>query len=103
MGPIMPIFGIRARRAGATTTASRAQGPALPLPMRSLRAARKAEALVQILKLPGTPPSSRPRSSTPGLSDTLWLVRSARRQCATKINTRNLKVVRSAHGSRQVA
>ena len=25
MGPIMPIFGVRARRAGATTTASRAQ------------------------------------------------------------------------------
>jgi hypothetical protein len=53
MGPIMPIFGIRARRAGATTTASPAQCLALPLPMRSQRARRQAEALAQILKLPG--------------------------------------------------
>jgi hypothetical protein len=35
MGPIMPIFGFRARRPGATTTASRGQRLALPLPMRS--------------------------------------------------------------------
>jgi|HubBroStandDraft_6_1064221.scaffolds.fasta_scaffold514277_1 hypothetical protein len=34
-GPIMPIFGIRARWAGATNTASRGHCLALPLPMRS--------------------------------------------------------------------
>ena len=50
MGPIMPIFGIRARRAGDGLP-----GPVsrLAMPMRSQRPRRQAESLVQIPKLPG--------------------------------------------------
>jgi hypothetical protein len=102
MGPIMPIFGIRARRAGDGYSLGPAPRPATANALVA-KHGRKLKPLYKSQNSAGTPPSSRPRSSTPGLSDTLWLIRSAHRQCGMKNNTRNLEVVRSARGSLQVA